>query len=369
MSMRYQAGFLTASYFPLKVADAPTIGTASIASSSSVSVTFTAPSNVGGGAITSYQAVATDSSSGAQFIGTGASSPVTVSGLTTGNTYTVKVAAVNAFGAGPFSAASNSVVPVLLPGQQEYTTAGTYSWTAPAGITSVCVVCIGGGGGGNFSAGGTAGGDSYFISTATVKGGGGNISNGGAVSGGTYTGDGGGNGGGVPSTAVSGGGAGGYGGNGGNGVTYATDGTQGFGGGGGSGGVYNNASGTLGGGGGGVGIYGQGESGSASPQAGYGGMSGSGGVSGSSGRQGTTTGGAGGAFGGGGGGGYALGYGGCGGGLGYKNNITVVPGTSYTVVVGAGGTPQGNNGAGGVGAVRIIWGANRSFPSTNTWDL
>ena len=34
------------------------------------------------------------------------------------------------------------------PGQQEYTTAGTYSWTAPAGVTSVCVVCVGGGGAG-----------------------------------------------------------------------------------------------------------------------------------------------------------------------------------------------------------------------------
>ncbi len=30
-------------------------------------------------------------------------------------------------------------------GQQAYTTAGTFSWTAPAGVTSVCVVCVGGG--------------------------------------------------------------------------------------------------------------------------------------------------------------------------------------------------------------------------------
>ena len=33
-------------------------------------------------------------------------------------------------------------------GQAEYTTPGTYSWTAPAGVTSVSVVCVGGGGGG-----------------------------------------------------------------------------------------------------------------------------------------------------------------------------------------------------------------------------
>ena len=32
-------------------------------------------------------------------------------------------------------------------GQVAYTTPGTYSWTAPAGVTSVSVVAIGGGGG------------------------------------------------------------------------------------------------------------------------------------------------------------------------------------------------------------------------------
>ena len=55
------------------------------------------------------------------------------------------------------------------------------------------------------------------------------------------------------------------------------------------------------------------------------------------------------AVGGGGGGGpgflscYAYGgLGASGGGLGYRNNITVVPGTSYTVVVGAGGAPRTN---------------------------
>jgi predicted phage tail protein len=110
MSMRYQAGVLTASYFPLKVPNAPTIGTAT-AGNASASVTFTAPSNVGGGAITGYVAVATNTSSGATVTGTGASSPVTVSGLTNGNSYTVKVAAVNAYGTGPLSAASNSVTP------------------------------------------------------------------------------------------------------------------------------------------------------------------------------------------------------------------------------------------------------------------
>eukprot|EP00047_Mylnosiga_fluctuans_P024645 m.166012 g.166012 ORF g.166012 m.166012 type:complete len:97 (-) comp9897_c1_seq16:77-367(-) len=66
------------------------------------------------------------------------------------------------------------------------------------------------------------------------------------------------------------------------------------------------------------------------------------------------------------------GYGGGGGGLGWKNNIPVVPGQSYTVVVGAGGSGagySGNNcgggGGGASGAVRIIWGPGRAFPSAN----
>ena len=32
------------------------------------------------------------------------------------------------------------------PGQQAYTTAGTYSWVAPSGVTSISVVAVGGGG-------------------------------------------------------------------------------------------------------------------------------------------------------------------------------------------------------------------------------
>ena len=34
----------------------------------------------------------------------------------------------------------------VAPGSQSYTTAGTYSWVAPTGVTSVSVVAVGGGG-------------------------------------------------------------------------------------------------------------------------------------------------------------------------------------------------------------------------------
>jgi hypothetical protein len=62
--------------------------------------------------------------------------------------------------------------------------------------------------------------------------------------------------------------------------------------------------------------------------------------------------------------------GGGGGGLGWRNNISVSPGTIYTVVVGAGGLygflPTNNSfrgTSGAAGAVRLVWGAGKSFPS------
>jgi len=111
MSMRYQAGIILAGYNPLLVPNAPTIGTAT-GGNATASVTFTAPADVGGGAITGYIVVSTPSS----ISGTGTSSPITVSGLTNGTAYTFKVFATNAYGPSPLSAASNSVTPSLAIG-------------------------------------------------------------------------------------------------------------------------------------------------------------------------------------------------------------------------------------------------------------
>ena len=90
---------------------APTIGTATdTGAGGAVSVAFTAPTFAGIPAtITSY----TVTSSPGGFTGTGASSPITVSGLTDGTAYTFTVTATNASGTGPASAASNSATPSL----------------------------------------------------------------------------------------------------------------------------------------------------------------------------------------------------------------------------------------------------------------
>jgi hypothetical protein len=89
---------------------APTIGTAT-AGNASASVTFSAPSDVGSAPITNYTVISTPSS----ITGTGASSPITVSGLSNGTSYTFKVNAYNGAGTSAYSAASNSVTPVAPP--------------------------------------------------------------------------------------------------------------------------------------------------------------------------------------------------------------------------------------------------------------
>jgi hypothetical protein len=88
---------------------APTIGTAT-GGNAAASVAFTAPVDTGIPAgITGYRVT---SSPGA-ITATGASSPISVTGLTNGTSYTFTAAAQNATGYGPESAASNSVTPAL----------------------------------------------------------------------------------------------------------------------------------------------------------------------------------------------------------------------------------------------------------------
>jgi hypothetical protein len=87
---------------------APTIGTAT-PGLAEASVAFTAPADLGTGAIT-YTAT----SSPGGFTGTGAS-PITVTGLTIGTSYTFTVAGTTPGGTGPSSAASNSVIPTSIP--------------------------------------------------------------------------------------------------------------------------------------------------------------------------------------------------------------------------------------------------------------
>ena len=260
--------------------------------------------------------------------------------------------------------------PLVPPGQVAYTTPGTYSWAVPAGVTSIAAVCVGAGGvwyGFRQSGGGaglryinnlpvtpgetltvtvgTTGADGahginssirrssntlVFAQGGSSTAGGTGIATGAGPFGGTIGGGNGGNGNGATNFVggAGGGGAGGYSGNGGNAAIGGTgqSGAAGSGGGGGGGGAGNTANmfTSNGGVGGGVGIFGEG-------------TSGAGGAGGGAGQPG-------------------------GGGSG-----------STSVLFGGGGSGKasdeyGTNGAPGGGAVRIIWGEGRAFPSTNTTD-
>jgi hypothetical protein len=80
-------------------------------------VTFTPPQLDGGSAVTGYTVTGTDSTnpaSGGQMV-TGASSPITVSGLVNGDSYTFTVTATNGVGTSISSAPSNAVTPQVPP--------------------------------------------------------------------------------------------------------------------------------------------------------------------------------------------------------------------------------------------------------------
>jgi hypothetical protein len=102
----------------------------------SARVAFTPPASNGGGVITSY----TVTSSPGGFTATGASSPLTVTGLTNGVAYTFTAKATNAAGDSVASSASSSVTPLVSLGGGTITCSVTptpFSTTKINGIRSV----------------------------------------------------------------------------------------------------------------------------------------------------------------------------------------------------------------------------------------
>ena len=277
-----------------------------------------------------------------------------------------------------------------VPARGEITFAipGTYTWVVPEGVTSVSAVCVGGGSGGFVNSagsqtggagGGLAWGNAFSVSAGSVldidvgepglasrvgldntdeefanlsggessvrlagsylvRAGGGTVASDSlsAAGGAVIVGSGGAGGAGVlNSNGVSGGGAGGYSGVGGAGVGANSAGNAGAGGGGGSGGAFND----HGSNGGGVGLFGEGSNGD-------------------------------------GGGSSTVLAGGGGGGSGGETARSLVLGSAEGQSVTLSGASFGGGGSaydgvydiancGGHGAVRIIWGKGREFPSTD----
>lgn len=159
-----------------RVPDAPTIGVGSQSATGTASITFTAPAYTGTSAITSYTAIIAQGG----YTGTASSSPITITGIPDGTSYTAQVYATNAFGN---SLNSDDTAPFAVGFQISTTSATTttsggytyYTWKSSGTMTTTAsktmdILTIGGGAGGTGKAGPGAGGQ-LFSSSVNVPAG------------------------------------------------------------------------------------------------------------------------------------------------------------------------------------------------------
>ncbi|MBN8794051.1 MAG: fibronectin type III domain-containing protein [Stenotrophomonas nitritireducens] len=119
---------------------APTIGTATVTGAGQASVAFVPPAFNGGDSALSYIVTPSPGVAGGPFTGT--TSPITVSGLDTGTSYTFTVRATNSVGTGSPSAASNAVTTAATqvisfanPGAQAFGTTPTLVASVDSGLS------------------------------------------------------------------------------------------------------------------------------------------------------------------------------------------------------------------------------------------
>ncbi|WP_338553121.1 X2-like carbohydrate binding domain-containing protein [Paenibacillus sp. KS-LC4] len=110
---------------PITVANAPTAVSAT-AGNGQATVAFTAPTDNGGSAITGYEILDAEGHT----VATGSDSPITVTGLTNGTSYSFTVKAINGAGSSVSSVSSNTVTPLAPTSSGETTQPGSSSSSA-----------------------------------------------------------------------------------------------------------------------------------------------------------------------------------------------------------------------------------------------
>lgn len=122
--------------------DAPTIGTATMLSPTSASITFSAPSNNNGDTITAYTAISTPDSRTATITQSG-SGTITVTGLSPDTTYVFRVYATNSYGNSTLSSASTSITTTRSPTSITISLPGNASAASFRSSTTITATVIG----------------------------------------------------------------------------------------------------------------------------------------------------------------------------------------------------------------------------------
>ena len=139
----------------------PTIGTATYTGGVSATVGYTAPANNGGASISTYTVRAYVNGVITALSGSGTTSPLSITGLTKGTTYTFRVTATNTYGTSDASNDSNAITPLTI------SAAPTIGTPVATSGTAVNV---------NFTAPTDTGGNSTYITSYTATSTPGNIS-------------------------------------------------------------------------------------------------------------------------------------------------------------------------------------------------
>jgi hypothetical protein len=161
---------------PVGPPDAP-FGLTATPGNGQLSIAFSQGSD-GGSPITNYQYSTDDGATFRAFSPVDITSPVVITklssdgttDLTNGTSYTIRLKAVTAIGVSD-SSDPITATPNITETIQTFTTVGSTTWTAPAGVTSVEYLIVGGGGGsgGGYDTGGGGGGGGGMVLTGTYS--------------------------------------------------------------------------------------------------------------------------------------------------------------------------------------------------------